>query len=296
MTTSTLRFPESRPDVATAVDIVRSFIRARVQLRGTRQGARVRCFGRVLVPRRRGIEVGQRVVFLGGAVPTELQCGGGAELVIGPQSLLNYGVSIVAHDSVRIGARCRIASFVHIRDDDGRRTGPVTIGDDVWIAHGAVIEPGTTIGDGAVVGAMAVVSGNVPERSLAAGNPAQHLPLEGRAGFLSAAHETAMHAGDAGELAVQPATGRHSASEVRAAIIEWLDDTRHFGAAEGLIGDDSASLRASGLLDSLGIVQLVLMLERRFGVRIDREGAARSDSQSMTAFVKLVTRHAEPRK
>jgi maltose O-acetyltransferase len=289
MNTGTPRPSPRRPDLATTVRIVRSFVRARVQLRGTRRGARVRCFGRVLVPRRRGVEIGQRTVFLGGAVPTELRCDGGAELVIGPRSLLNYGVSIVAQDSVRIGARCRIASFVHIRDSDGRRTRPVTIGDDVWIAHGAVIEPGTVIGDGAVVSAMAVVSGVVPPYSLAAGNPAQHIPLEG-----SGPRKTGADAiRDEVDTARPRASGRPSASEVRAVIIEWLDDTRHFGAAATLIRDDAMSLRAGGLLDSLGVVQLVLMLEKRFGVRIDREGAASRDAQSMNAFIALVTHSRE---
>lgn len=288
MTTSIPGPAPRRLGLAATADIVRSFVRASIELRGTRRGARVRCFGRVVVPRRRGVEVGQRTVFLGGAVPTELQCHRDAEIVIGQGSLLNYGVTIVAHESVRIGARCRIASFVHIRDSDGRRSGPVTIGDDVWIAHGAVIEPGTSIGDGAVVGAMAVVTGTVPARSLAAGNPAQHLPLDGA----SARTSQAPRASDPGSERLS----LHAPGEVRATIIEWLDDTRHFGEAASLIRDDATSLRAAGVLDSLGVVQLVLMLEKRFGVSIDREGVAGSDSQSMNAFVELVTRSTEYRK
>ncbi|HTB75764.1 MAG TPA: acyltransferase [Polyangiaceae bacterium] len=161
-----------------AARIVHSRLRAQVELRGTRRGGRVRCYGRVLVPRPAGIEVGQRSVFLGGMVATELHCREGAELVIGPRSDFNYGVSIVAHESVRIGADCLIASLVHIRDHDGRRTGPVKIGVGVWIAYGAVIEPGSTIGDYAVVGAMTVVSGVVPARTLAMGNPPQYTALK----------------------------------------------------------------------------------------------------------------------
>jgi acetyltransferase-like isoleucine patch superfamily enzyme/acyl carrier protein len=268
--------PPTRRDLAQVVDIVRSFVRARVQLRGTRQGARVRCHGRVLVPGRAGVEIGQRAVFLGGTIPTELRCQEGAELVIGPRSVLNYGVSIVAHRSVRIGTGCMIGSLVHIRDDDGRRTEPVTIGEGVWIAHGAVIEPGTTIGAGAVIGAMTVVSGTVPARSLATGNPAHHLPLEPPSRRLTAHKKPAAPSG-------------HSRPEVRAAIIDWLDDTRHFGAAESLIRSDSMSLRAGGLLDSLGVVELVVMLEKRFGVRIDRERVAHAGSQSMSSFIELVT-------
>src|SRR5690606_11453336 len=43
-----------------------------------------------------------------------------------------------------------------------RMNKPVTIGNDVWIGHGAVIMPGITIGDGAVIAANAVVTKDVP--------------------------------------------------------------------------------------------------------------------------------------
>jgi acetyltransferase-like isoleucine patch superfamily enzyme len=162
--------------------IVRARMRARLDLRGTRRGSRIRCYGPVLVPHPAGVEVGEQSLFMGGMIPTELRCHDGAELVIGPRSIFNYGVSVVAHESVRIGADCLFASLVHIRDHDGRRTDPVTIGVGVWIAYGAVIEPGSTIGDYAVVGAMAVVSGMVPARSLALGNPAKHSPLKAQGG------------------------------------------------------------------------------------------------------------------
>jgi len=49
----------------------------------------------------------------------------------------------------------------------------VTIGHDVWIAHGAVILPDITIGHGAVIAANAVVSRNVEPYQIVAGVPAQ---------------------------------------------------------------------------------------------------------------------------
>jgi acetyltransferase-like isoleucine patch superfamily enzyme len=48
---------------------------------------------------------------------------------------------------------------------------PVTIEDDCWIGGGVIIVPGITIGKGAVIGAGSVVTKNIPENSLAVGNP-----------------------------------------------------------------------------------------------------------------------------
>ena len=50
---------------------------------------------------------------------------------------------------------------------------PVVIGDDVWIGARVCILPGVTIGQGAVIGACAVVSIDVPAYSVAVGNPAR---------------------------------------------------------------------------------------------------------------------------
>jgi maltose O-acetyltransferase len=109
-------------------------------------------------------------------VAVELICGRGAELSIGDDTGINYGSSIRSTRSVRIGAACLLGSMVLIRDDDGFHAAPVVIGDQVWIAHGAIIEPGVTIGDGAVISAGAVVTGPVPAGMMAVGNPARCMP------------------------------------------------------------------------------------------------------------------------
>ena len=56
-----------------------------------------------------------------------------------------------------------------------RRARRVTIGNDVWIGHGAVILPGVTVGHGAVIGANAVVSRDVDPYAVVAGVPARVL-------------------------------------------------------------------------------------------------------------------------
>ncbi|MEJ6784359.1 DapH/DapD/GlmU-related protein [Aminobacter sp. Piv2-1] len=58
-----------------------------------------------------------------------------------------------------------------------RRAKPVTVGNDVWIGHGAVIMPGVTIGNGAVIGANSVVTRDVGPFEVFAGVPARRLKM-----------------------------------------------------------------------------------------------------------------------
>ena len=52
---------------------------------------------------------------------------------------------------------------------------PVVLGCNVWLGMGAIILPGVTIGDHAIVGAGAVVTKDVPEKTVVVGNPARVL-------------------------------------------------------------------------------------------------------------------------
>lgn len=128
--------------------------------------------------------IGDRVLFLSGLAPCEVRVAPGASLSIGDDCLFNYGVTLSARHGLRIGARCMFGSFSRLSDEDCTSRGPVTLGDDVWVAHGAVIGPGVTIGDGAVISAGAVVTGDVPPRTLAMGSPARIVPLSMSAGGL----------------------------------------------------------------------------------------------------------------
>jgi virginiamycin A acetyltransferase len=60
------------------------------------------------------------------------------------------------------------------REDDGDPPrGDTVIGNDVWIGREAVIMPGVQVGDGAVIGAHAVVAKDVPPYAVVVGNPGQ---------------------------------------------------------------------------------------------------------------------------
>jgi acetyltransferase-like isoleucine patch superfamily enzyme len=66
------------------------------------------------------------------------------------------------------------AYFLNIRPyPDALNNGPVIIGNDVWIGSHAIVLSGINIGDGAVVGAGAVVSKDIPPYGIAVGNPAR---------------------------------------------------------------------------------------------------------------------------
>jgi chloramphenicol O-acetyltransferase type B len=58
-----------------------------------------------------------------------------------------------------------------------RSKGDVIIGNDVWICHGAMILSGVTIGDGAVIGARALVARDVPPYAIVSGNPARVIKM-----------------------------------------------------------------------------------------------------------------------
>jgi len=60
-------------------------------------------------------------------------------------------------------------------DESATVKGDTVIGNDVWLGYEAVILPGVTIGDGAIVAAKAVVTKAVPPYAIVGGNPAQIL-------------------------------------------------------------------------------------------------------------------------
>ena len=113
-------------------------------------------------------------------------CDYGFNIHLGPGVFLNYNCVILDTARVTIGADTRIGPAVqiyaadHPRDPALRRSGvesgkPVTIGANVWIGGGAIILPGVTIRDDAIVGAGSVVSRDVPAGATVAGNPARLL-------------------------------------------------------------------------------------------------------------------------
>lgn len=100
---------------------------------------------------------------------------------LGDRVYLGLGVHVHAIDAVRIGSGCVLADGVLVTSADHDRTdrhavhgtGPVAIGDDVFIGQRAVVLGGVRVGDGATIGAHAVVTRDVPAGATVTGVPAR---------------------------------------------------------------------------------------------------------------------------
>jgi len=113
-----------------------------------------------------------------------LHCDYGFNIEIGARFYANVNLVILDGAKVSIGNDVFIAPNVgiytagHPLDAERRNQGleyahPVSIGDNVWIGAGVNILPGVSIGANSVIGAGAVVTRDIPEGVLAAGNPAR---------------------------------------------------------------------------------------------------------------------------
>lgn len=111
-------------------------------------------------------------------------CDYGWNIRLGAGAFLNFNCVILDVVEVSIGERTQIGPGVqiltadHPRDAASRAAGwesgrPIRIGADVWIGGAALILPGVSIGDGAIIGAGAVVTRDVPAGATAIGNPAR---------------------------------------------------------------------------------------------------------------------------
>lgn len=99
-----------------------------------------------------------------------------AQVRVGERSMFGPGCMIVDHNhGMEIGIPM---------NGQPCRSRHITIGVDVWIGAHAVLLPGVQIGRGAVVGAGSVVTKDVPEYAIVAGNPARVVKYRASAGVV----------------------------------------------------------------------------------------------------------------
>lgn len=130
------------------------------------------------------VEVNERWGFMPGS---DIEVFKNAKLIINEAEFptnggTNVNFNLICGDKIEIGYNVMIGRNVTIRDNNGghylnmqgyKNTRPVKIGNHVWLCEGCTIMPGAKIGDGAVIGAHAVVYGSIPPNSMAVGNPAK---------------------------------------------------------------------------------------------------------------------------
>jgi acetyltransferase-like isoleucine patch superfamily enzyme len=122
-------------------------------------------------------------VFLGRN--TILSCKNG-NITLGREANVGFNVEIFSAADVRVGARTLIAAYTYLVGGDhlfdrvdvpvlqqGRTARGIEVGDNVWLGAHVVVTDGSRIGRDAVIGAGAVVIGEVPEFHIAAGVPAR---------------------------------------------------------------------------------------------------------------------------
>ena len=109
-------------------------------------------------------------------------CDYGFHIEVGENFFANYNCTIIDVAKVKIGDNCQLAPNVsiytagHPVHPDSRNSLyeygiGVTIGDNVWIGGNTVILPGVHIGSNTVIGAGSVVTKDIPDWVIAAGNP-----------------------------------------------------------------------------------------------------------------------------
>ncbi len=120
------------------------------------------------------VDIGRKVSF-----------GSGQKISIGENS--GVGVNSLLAGTVRIGKNVMMGPDVMMITENHEfsrvdipmklqgvcRERPIEIGDDVWLGARVIVLPGVRVGCGAIIGAGAVVVGDIPDRAIAVGNPAR---------------------------------------------------------------------------------------------------------------------------
>lgn len=110
-------------------------------------------------------------------------CDHGNGITVSEGVFINYNCTFLDGGHIRIGRNtligpnCQLYTPQHPMDYVERRETketayPITIGDDCWLGGGVIVCPGVTIGHRCIIAAGSVVTRDIPDDSLAAGNPA----------------------------------------------------------------------------------------------------------------------------
>jgi len=134
-----------------------------------------------------GTMIGPHVALSAGMLPGQ-RCWTERVVQIGDRCLIGRGSGIVGHLEIVIGDDVWTGHHVYITDqnhdyadlerpisEQTQPERPVHVGDESWLGHGTVVLPGARIGRHVTIGANSVVTGEIPDYSVAIGAPARVL-------------------------------------------------------------------------------------------------------------------------
>jgi acetyltransferase-like isoleucine patch superfamily enzyme len=131
------------------------------------------------------VRLSGHISISGGRVFSDSEFRVGNRSFIGAGCVFSVAKSITIGDDVLIAGGCTVSDYSqHPLDPEKRIAGmqvdpedvrPIRIENRVWLGKGAMILPGVTVGEGAVVGAATVVTKDVPPGHICVGNPGRLL-------------------------------------------------------------------------------------------------------------------------
>ena len=115
-------------------------------------------------------------------VDAPLYCEYGQHVHVGDEFVAGPGCVLIDVGTITLGDRVRFGPGVHVyavarpldpaqRAEGLEQAAPVTVGDDVWIGGGSILNPGITVGAGTTIGSGSVVLEDIPGGVFACGNP-----------------------------------------------------------------------------------------------------------------------------
>ncbi len=118
----------------------------------------------------------------GTVIRPPFHCDYGFPTRVGARTFVNVGAVVLdcapvtIGSDVQIGPGVQLLTATHPLDPDARRSGdeyalPIVVEDGAWLGGGVIVCPGVRIGVGSVVGAGSVVTRNIPQGVISAGNP-----------------------------------------------------------------------------------------------------------------------------
>jgi len=147
-----------------------------IRIIGVSRGCRISFGAEIYICRGAQFHFGHNVRIGRGCVISILP---GGRLTIHDNCIINNGTYVYVQDQVAVGPNTRIAHYCSIVDHDydfrnhlspynaPKVSSPITIGSNVWLGAYVMVLKGVDIGDGAVVGAKALVCKSIPGRSIA---------------------------------------------------------------------------------------------------------------------------------